>query len=1099
MNRELLVVGGDRPGAFPSIGAALAAAHNGATIGVRPGRYEENLVVDRVVSIAAEDGPGTVEIHAAKGSALVVDTEGVQLRDLTITCDDGQVPAVDVRRGEVALDGCRVGGSSWAALLARGTGSLATRDCEVSNAGGAGIVITSSAASTVEDTVVSDVASSAAVVGENGSLMLRRFAVRRTGGNGVCVNGRGRCVVEYGTISEAAKPAVVVEQQGQLRVRELGVSDSANVDLYLTGGDSIVITDATFAGAAAQAAHISGAARPELRGCTFSSAGRCAVQVTGQASPRLIECVIEDSPVGFVVDGEASPRIENTSVRGSTEAIARVSTGSTAFFSGFRVAASSGSGLVVTGGGKVTFDDVSIETSTDAAVEVSESARVTFTDARITTGAEAALVLTGSGPVALTSALLRGGGLDTGPGEVSIRDSEIVDVVSDGIRVARGGSVTATRCRVRGSGRHGVHVADGARAELTECEVLDSTGNGAHLETVEVVRLSQCVVKNSGGVPVWQREDSHQVTVENLVTDGASPARRDDVAQPEAEVAEPGDTTLREAGGTLLDGPLAELDSLIGLQGVKHEVRGLINLIRMSQVRQEMGLPMPPMSRHLVFAGPPGTGKTTVARLYGAVLGELGILSKGHMIEAARADLVGQYIGSTAIKTTELVTKALGGVLFIDEAYTLTANTGGVGPDFGQEAVDALMKMMEDHRDELVVIVAGYSELMGKFLESNPGLASRFTRTIEFPNYSVEELVTITSNLCRKHYYELTDDAVDELTAYFTRVPKGETFGNGRVARKLFEEMINNQASRLALSPPAKDSELSRLTAADLAPEMALLEQLPAESTTAPDAAHDPRSAVRATRAWQRMSELIGVDSVRHSVGETLFSLCERKNHRRALGPHGNVVLAGPQGSGRWEIARLYTQGLSELRVVDVGQMVGASLTAELFPEWPGQAESLVRRAFQDARGGVLLVDADVDGEVQPEQAEALLVGLREYAADPVVVLTGARESVDALFARAPQLRECFGLQWEIGPYSTADLAAIAVRHLRQRGHEVPDEVSAAMRAYIEESGERTVYGVHRLSRHLARTAASRTLTLADLVGPGQRTESTLRGLASVG
>ncbi|MCY9555830.1 AAA family ATPase, partial [Paenibacillus apiarius] len=253
-----------------------------------------------------------------------------------------------------------------------------------------------------------------------------------------------------------------------------------------------------------------------------------------------------------------------------------------------------------------------------------------------------------------------------------------------------------------------------------------------------------------------------------------------------------GEGTAAGSGADELSEPLSELYGLIGLRGVQQEVTALINLIKMSQVRLQMGLPMPPMSRHLVFAGPPGTGKTTVARLYGSVLKELGILSKGHMVEAARADLVGQYIGSTAIKTTELVTKALGGVLFIDEAYTLSSGSGGSGPDFGQEAIDALMKMMEDHRDELVVIVAGYSELMEQFLASNPGMASRFTRTVEFPNYSVEELVTITSNLVSKHYYELTDDAVDALTAYFTRVPKNATFGNGRVARKLFEALINN-------------------------------------------------------------------------------------------------------------------------------------------------------------------------------------------------------------------------------------------------------------------------------------------------------------------
>lgn len=251
---------------------------------------------------------------------------------------------------------------------------------------------------------------------------------------------------------------------------------------------------------------------------------------------------------------------------------------------------------------------------------------------------------------------------------------------------------------------------------------------------------------------------------------------------------------------------------------MKLEVTGLINLNKVTKRRTEMGLPMPPMSRHLVFAGPPGTGKTTVARLYGAVLAELGILGKGHIVEVARADLVAQIIGGTAIKTTEVFNRALGGVLFIDEAYTLTNQSRGTGPDFGQEAVETLMKMMEDHRDEIVVIAAGYSEHMDRFLASNPGMASRFARTIEFPNYSPEELVTIVRGLCAKHYYELSDDTVDALSRYFETVPKGPTFGNGRVARQVFESMIGAQASRLAIQSPGHDSELSLLTAADVTP-----------------------------------------------------------------------------------------------------------------------------------------------------------------------------------------------------------------------------------------------------------------------------------------
>ncbi|ALG12010.1 right-handed parallel beta-helix repeat-containing protein [Kibdelosporangium phytohabitans] len=1093
---NLLVVGGDRAGAYPTIGTALAAARDGATISVRPGRYEENLVVSRTVSITADAGAGTVEVYAAKDSVLIVDSEGVQLRDLWLSCGDGEVAAVDVRRGEIALDGCRIAGSSWAALLTRGTGSLAARGCEVSNAGGAGIVITSAVPSTVEDTVVSDVASSAAVVGEDGFLTLRRVEVRRPGGNGVCVNGRGLCVIEQGTISEAAKPAVVAEQQGRLTINDLTVRDGANVDLYLTSSGSITITESRFRSAAAQSAHIAGPTKPLLRGCSFTSAGRCGVQVTGQAAPRLIECTIEDSPLGIVVDAEASPYFENTSVRGSTEAIATVATTATARFARFKASATEGSGLLVRDG-SVVFDDAAIEMGAAAALELAESARATLTDVRITTAAEAAVVLTGAGHAELTSSLLRGGGVDVGAGEVTVRDSEIVDAVADGVSVANGGRLAGTRCRVRGAGRHGIRVADGGKAELVECEVLDSAENGVHLETTQPVRLSQCVVKNSGGAAVRRPSVEDRTVVENLVTDGASTASPSTRDEP-AHAAPAAETSLREAGGAVLDGPLAELDSLIGLDGVKQEVRGLINLIRTSQMRQAMGLPMPPMSRHLVFAGPPGTGKTTVARLYGAVLGELGILKSGHMIEAARADLVGQYIGSTAIKTTELVTKALGGVLFIDEAYTLTAATGGVGPDFGQEAVDALMKMMEDHRDELVVIVAGYSELMEKFLQSNPGLASRFTRTIEFPNYSVDELVTITSNLCGKHYYELTDDAVDALIEYFTRVPKGETFGNGRVARKLFEAMISTQASRLAVAPPTRGADFSRLTAEDLAPQIAMLEQMPVEAATSSDPADDPASAVRDSLAGRRLSGLIGMDRPRQSAVAALVSLCERRNQRWALGQYGNAVLTGPKGTGRRELARLYAQGLSELGLVAIGQVVHASLTEDLRPEWPGQAETLARSAFQDARGGVLVVDADAAGDAQQEEAEALLAALREHTADPVVVLTGTRAGVERLFGRVPQVRDSFGQWWEIEGYTSLDLATVAVRYLRDRGHEVPDDVRGAIRAHIEQSGESTVHGVHQFARHLARLAASRTLAVADVTGLAGLVPA-VEGFASVG
>jgi hypothetical protein len=552
-----------------------------------------------------------------------------------------------------------------------------------------------------------------------------------------------------------------------------------------------------------------------------------------------------------------------------------------------------------------------------------------------------------------------------------------------------------------------------------------------------------------------------------------------------------------------LSGPLAELEVLVGLSGVKREVTGLINLIKMSQVRKEMGLPMPPMSRHLVFAGPPGTGKTTVARLYGTVLAELGVLAKGHMIEVARADLVGQYIGSTAIKTTELVTKAIGGVLFIDEAYTLSAQSGGTGPDFGQEAIDALMKIMEDHRDELVVIVAGYSELMEQFLESNPGLASRFTRTIEFPNYSVDELVTITTNLCRKHYYELTEDGLQALTAYFERVPKNSTFGNGRVARKLFEAMVNNQASRLAMAPPSKDSEMNRLTAADLQAEIDVLQ---AASDAAPARAEtdlDPVAAVQASLSWKRFHAMIGQAGIREAAGTNLVRLMGVQRAGHVLGHAANVVLGGKRGSGRGEVAKLYAHALSELQLVRVGHVVRTSVGTDLQSHWPGQAESLVRTAFEDAAGGVLVVD--VDGDWDPdhglEVVETLVASMQRAPADPVVVMVGDHSRLVPLFQQLPTLADCFLEGWDLAEYSVDELAALAVRELVRRGHEVPDEVRAGMAERLAESADReTVHPAHQLARRLARIAASRTLAVADLPAHTVVNGTPLeQGFASVG
>lgn len=261
---------------------------------------------------------------------------------------------------------------------------------------------------------------------------------------------------------------------------------------------------------------------------------------------------------------------------------------------------------------------------------------------------------------------------------------------------------------------------------------------------------------------------------------------------------------------------LEELNQLVGLKEVKEEIRSLINLIRMRKLRASFDMPDMEISYHMVFTGSPGTGKTTVARLMSKIYKELGILSKGTLVETDRAGLVAGYVGQTALKVTEVVNKALGGVLFIDEAYALTNSS--VQNDFGTEAVDTLVKLMEDHRDDLVVIVAGYRDEMKEFLSSNPGLISRFNKFIEFKDYSLDELVDILKVMAQKAGVEITEDAVasirEELSGFDEEHRK--LFGNARGIRNTFEKMIQNQANRIMTMEQPTKEDLSQIIGEDV-------------------------------------------------------------------------------------------------------------------------------------------------------------------------------------------------------------------------------------------------------------------------------------------
>jgi hypothetical protein len=409
-------------------------------------------------------------------------------------------------------------------------------------------------------------------------------------------------------------------------------------------------------------------------------------------------------------------------------------------------------------------------------------------------GAEQGIVVeSSSGRIDETRvANMAGDGIVIGLGaDPELRNCTVTDCGHRGIYVYQYARPVIETCDVARTGHEGIAVAQQSRPEVRKCKVHDVGGVGISFAAGCAGAIDECHVDNSAPPGI-------------LVAEGATPT----VTEPAKRAVSSGDAGI--------DDLLSDLDAMVGLPGVKSEVHAVVDEIQVNEWRKRAGLSVGTVSHHLIFAGAPGTGKTTVARTYGQLLKSLGVLSKGQFREVSRRDLVGQYIGHTAEKTSVVFEESLGGVLFIDEAYTLSRQAGS-GGDFGQEAIDTLVKLMEDHRDEVAVIVAGYTDEMRKFLDANPGLASRFSKTIEFENYSPADLVQIFSRMVTAGDYQLAPDGTPMLREYFARVANDPNFGNARDARRLFEGVRKVQSQRLRLLGRMPEmAELRTLTTADV-------------------------------------------------------------------------------------------------------------------------------------------------------------------------------------------------------------------------------------------------------------------------------------------